>query len=299
VKPKEIGAFVSDLFVETRARVRGMIESQLNELANSDDSVRALHLSEEMSSFGSQPLVLTQAPTSVSQSVAISSAPVEILGNRRTQRRAPWPLIVAMIAGLAAAGLVAATHFEGAANQASSAAVAPHPERTPPAPSPPVPSLPSPSTPPAANAAEPSPAVATIRFGVQPPNARLWLDGVALPAESRARALPANGMKHTLRAEAQGHDPREVEFTATQDLSLEIALPKTENAQLPVGRRRASPSPAPAAKAAVSAPRPAVSAPQPEVSSPKASESEPAKPACTDPFFIAEGGIKRVRPECR
>jgi hypothetical protein len=84
-----------------------------------------------------------------------------------------------------------------------------------------------------------------------------------------------------LRAEARGHVSREIEFVATEDTLFDFSLSKSEVVAV---RRRTPARPEPA--------------PKPAASPARSDKTETPPATCNNPFFIAEGGIKRVRPEC-
>jgi hypothetical protein len=201
--------------------------------------------------------VASKSGTGISQS---SNAPAE------RSNRVFWPII----GGLA---MVAAAVYVGL-NRTTEAPVAPAPANAAPAPA-------QPST----------PAGATVRFSISPPSARLYLDGAELPPGTAAKVLPADGSTHALRAEAEGHAPRSLEFTATGDLTVDLSLTPLSKAAA------AAPEPKSASPRGVPRSRPVArpTAPAP-VNSPAVTV---AKPDCSSPFFLDSDGIKRVRPECR
>jgi serine/threonine-protein kinase len=154
----------------------------------------------------------------------------------------------------------------------------------------------APMTPAAANPApapaQPStPAGATVRFSISPPGARLYLDGAELPPGTGSKVVPADGSTHALRAEADGHAPRSLEFTATGDLTVDLSLTPLSQAHA------AAPEPKSAPSRGVVRGRPVARPPTPAPANSPAVTA--AKPDCSSPFFLDAEGIKRVRPECR
>jgi hypothetical protein len=140
------------------------------------------------------------------------------------------------------------------------------------APKPAVEELPS-----AAAAVEPEPV--TVRFRVSPSTASLFLDDTEVSPETESAALPRDGRKHVLRAEAAGYQTGRLEFVATEDATLDLDLAPLQPVRRVVrARPRGTPPPEPAETT---------------------ERPSPSQANCVSPFFIDELGIKRVRPECR
>jgi serine/threonine-protein kinase len=131
-----------------------------------------------------------------------------------------------------------------------------------------------------------APARVSITLRASPAQARLFLDGEALPANPTTRLFPADGKTHVLRAEAPGFSDASTEFEPTRDTALELTLAPLARVSEPSGTspRRVVRGGRPAAP--VTKPTASVAAPSP-------------KPDCDSPFFLDKDGIRRVRPECR
>jgi serine/threonine protein kinase len=252
VRQKEIGMLVAELFSEQRAELRRVVEAQLKLLESNEGSLSGV------------PVIAVADVTSKSgaEVPAASSAPAA------RSSRVFWPIIV----GLA---LVAGAVYVGLGR------LVPPPQ-------------------PATNVANPAPTPvqpagpsrATVRFSVSPPGATLFLDGTELPPGTASKVLPADGSTHSLRAEAKGHAPRSLEFSANGDLTVDISL--TPIAQ-PPATADAKTGPV---RGPVRGGRPIVSRPV-TTAAPAASPAAPPKADCSSPFFLDADGIKRVRPECR
>lgn len=179
-------------------------------------------------------------------------------------KRRKWPLLAALLALP-----VVAVGFWSYAHWTSEAAPANEPQvKANPAPKPAVKEEPS---------AAAKPSLVTIRFKVTPITATLFLDDRAVAPGTESAVLPDDGRAHVLRAEATGYQTGRTEFVAIEGATLNLELTR-----LPPVRR------------VVVRPRPRVT-PQPPVSV----QHPPSQPNCTNPFFIDERGIKRVRAECR
>jgi serine/threonine protein kinase len=252
VRQKEIGMLVAELFSEQRAELRRVVEAQLKLLESNEGSLSGV------------PVIAVADVTSKSgaEVPAASSAPAT------RSSRVFWPIIVglALVAGAVYVGLGRLVPPPQPANNVAT-----------PAPAPVQPAGPS---------------RATVRFSVSPPGATLFLDGTELPPGTASKVLPADGSTHSLRAEAKGHAPRSLEFSANGDLTVDISL--TPIAQAPAtADAKTGPVRAP-----VRGGRPIVARPV-TTAAPAASPAAPPKADCSSPFFLDADGIKRVRPECR
>lgn len=279
VRQKDIGRLTSELFASTRARIRALIEQQLSSKDAGDST--SLPLFEEGASISgaqSGEVVSNQPATRTSSS-----------GRR-------W-LAAVLTAAAGAAALFGAQRWlvQRAALETATPPLVDASEQARPAPA--VGGEPVAQGQAAASASAPSVRQATIEFQIDPPDARLFLDGEPLPAGTQSRTLPADGAKHTLRAEARGYRTDDVEFEARGNTTVKLSLAKeTSSAR---GRTVARP-PEPRAKTAQPAPASAPAAAPASTPRATAPASTPrAAASCSDPFFIGADGIKRVRPECR
>lgn len=289
VKQKDIGKLVSNLFANSRARLQSLIESQLS-LLDAAEEVPSVHVVDELS----VPMSSIARATELSASASIRE-PAPELSAHMNQGRFRGARSLALLA-LLGAGLGGAWAALKAGNLGSAERAAPSAALTPveavaaqtatqaqPA-----------ATPDAPAQAAPAPTLATVEFDVDPPGAKLFLDGTALPAGVRRQALPPDGSKHTLRAELTGHQEAEVDFKVTGDMTVKLALSRVGSARpRPAAPARRPPAatraPAETAAAPASAPAPAPPPPAPAPT--------PARD-CSDPFFINAQGFKQVRPGC-
>lgn len=271
VKQSEIGGLVSELFAQTRAEIRSRIETQIASL-DAIDSLPSIHLDDELSG--------RSGPKTYAETL-VGPAP-------KKARFVPW-FVMASLAALAVGyaghrGMLrgfypASGAAQGSASEAPATLVAPASAKTT-------------ATIAAAAPAPSAVALATVEFQVEPRGARLSLDGQPLPAGVKSRILPADASRHVLRAEAPNFQAAEFEFVVTRDTSIEVSLNKLGAASRKTASVRGL-------KGAASA-RPPASAEAPVTATAAAAPAPTPAPrrSCDDPFFIAEGGIKRVRPEC-
>jgi serine/threonine protein kinase len=192
---------------------------------------------------------------------------------KKPSRAVAIGLMLAVI-GIAAA---AALGTRGpAATDTEAKAARPAPAAAPAAAAPSVPT-PAPSNVPTAKpAAAPIAPKLRIRVGVQPPNARVTLDGAELEMTFNAE-LARDGKLHYVEASAEGYTPQRFSIPFDTDRELDIVLVEARPERgHRASRRRDRPEPAPAP---VAAPAPA---------------PEPAKPA--DPYSddaVQQRRIKR------
>jgi serine/threonine protein kinase len=110
---------------------------------------------------------------------------------------------------------------------------------------------PSATTPPATSAYK-EPEVVTIEIRVTPSDAKLFVDGVRTDNPHVTRVVPA-AFQHTVHAEAEGYEPRDMTMAFDRERTTEIALTPE-----PRGAVRHAPEPKPSdAKPAISIPLPA------------------------------------------
>ncbi len=273
IKPKDIGAFVSQLFASTRAEIKALVEHQLSRAFEEGTNSADFYSRSEVRPAGIGPGTGSISSSSIS-SGSISNGSTPGVGQPRdlsmfaevvpppAKRR--WVMPVAVVALL---GLGAAFILKG------------NKEVAPPAPAPTVQETEKP--------AEAVPQSATIRFKVEPAEAELFLDDQKLPSNPTSKVLPIDGAVHKLRATASGYIESVSEFSATKDDSIELTLQKVagepEEAASSEPRRSRSKSRHTAA--------PVVAAP--------AAPTAPSRPAtCAQPFYVDSNGIKKVRPEC-
>ena len=266
VKQKDIARYVSNLFADRRAEIQALVERQLA-LAVTDESSRSRSITMtegRTTSTGTRPSFV---PTIVAES------PPE-KGSRGVKI-----LLAAAVLLIAFGGF----YFMRSRAQAEA-----------PKPAVPIPAAPLPAPTPAAT-------TASVELRALPAEAKLFLDGQALPSNPTSRILDIDGKIHRLRAEADGYATATAEFKATRDTVLELSL----NQVTPVATEE--PAGSASAKARTSHGRTnwkrpdTTAAPVPPPQPPPAPTAAPtsAKPAsCAAPFFVDKDGIKRIRPEC-
>src|SRR5262249_40883603 len=133
-----------------------------------------------------------------------------------------------------------------------------------------------------------------IRLSASPPEAKLFFDSEQLPTNPYAGTLPADGVQHTVRAEAQGYSSSSTAFILDRDADIVLALERSKGGatrRSGPDRGRGRPGPVHVGPGPASPPAPA---PAPPVPSPPAT----AKPDCNPPYFVDQRGIKRYKPEC-
>lgn len=150
---------------------------------------------------------------------------------------------------------------------------------------------------PQASAAAPAPprALVELRIEVTPPDARIFLDDVAVPSNPFAAKFPRDGTGHRIRAEAAGYTPDARLVVFDRDVRVEIALsPVTTPGDSPApstaavteaswkrprdARASSSAGSAPGARAGSSA-----AAPAPTTSTPPGLKVDPTDPWATRP----------------
>ncbi len=276
IKQKDIGIFMADLFADKRAEIRALVERQLALIATEESAVSAdfsfLPDSQgnttltQAGATGSNPKLSpgTGSYTLASRS-ATSPAP-EMTQAPPPRARRTWLLaLVPLLLGAAAY----AFWLKPSSNSETPALAKPEPTVS------------------AAPAAPAAPATATLRLRANPERAKLWLDGEQLATNPADRVLPMDGTSHRLRAEAEGFEPKIVDFVASKDETIELSL--TAVPEPPASARRRAPVVrVPPRPAAAPPPAPAAATPAPAAK----------KPNCEHPFFIDSDGIKKLRKDC-
>lgn len=235
VKQREVGSVVNDLFCDTRAKMKEIIESQLR----------------DASALASGP------PPSLEE-----GEPLDNAAKSNAPQGASWRSVafaVVLLGALAGGGaywFVSKTHPPQ-----------PHPVAT---------VVPVTTGTVAAPTTSALPADVDVRIAVTPPEARLTLDGSELPSNPYTGTLPRSDARHVLRAEASGYLATEVNLALDKNVNVKLGLVRAPEG---TGHTRRPPKGVPAPKASASA-------------------APPTMPQCTQPFFVDEQGIKRMRPEC-
>lgn len=258
VKQKELGLCVSNLFADTRAELKALVERQLSlaineeptSIANTGDFSRS-----DVRKYASHTRSNPNLEFGVESGSGSGPAP-----SRR--RWLPW-LGLTIVLALGAGFLAMRSSSQVAAGTNAPAAT---PARTP-----------APSTPAAS--------VATIQFRASPAQAKLFIDDQLLPSNPTSKVLPIDGVVHRLRAEAPGYSSGVEEFSVTGDAALAVDLVKAAAPDQPSARgvRHTYRVTKPARAVPPASAAPVVVAP---------------RPACARPFFVDTDGIKKLRPEC-
>jgi len=236
-RQKDVSKYVSNLFADTRAELKTLVERQLT-LAASDE----VYTTGDFSAKSQVRSTLTTGSRSGTTGSGQSVSGAGLLAEQTSNRR--W----LVVAGGAALFLVGAYFFWPKPVQAPVQPAQPPAQAARPAESPPV-------------VAEP--AKVNLQLRAVPSDARLFLDGEALMGNPSFQMLPVDGKRHLLRAESEGFDTATAEFAATRDDVVELRLEKLAAPSRP-GRRLASPpTKAPAATAPVKSAAPAANCAQP------------------------------------
>jgi serine/threonine-protein kinase len=262
---RQIGKVVDKLFEDVRVRTKALVEAQLSKVAS-------LSWAEYQAS---QQLV--QAPTmTFSNSTAgstISDSVDQMMKSRKRTTYLPW-------LGGAAAMLLFLFLWRTFGKEP-----------------PPIQAAPPPT---AATAVDPPPDKPTtnkvqIRLSASPPEAKLFFDNEQLPTNPYAGTLPADGVQHTVRAEAPNYSSSSTAFILDRDADIVLALEHSKGgaAQTNANDRNARGRPT-----GHQGPAPAAAPPAPAPAPPSPPTPTTAKPDCNPPYFVDQRGIKRYKPEC-
>ncbi|NUP07651.1 MAG: hypothetical protein HOW73_16510 [Polyangiaceae bacterium] len=211
-----------------------------------DDDVPAALRFDRESPVPNSPAAPVAAPTPAPAPTPVAPMPVRVAEVARprekplatapphteheeTGRRSSW-MWIAGAALLVASGVVfyfASSMSSQPANQASPAGTTPEPPPTGSAPpdrnaQAPVASEPAASS--TGSASAESAAQIRLVLDLEPKNARVLLDGVALPPKAKEHVLPKDGKQHELRVEAAGYRKRKLTFVADADVRLVVSL---------------------------------------------------------------------------
>lgn len=224
-RPRELGRLVAELFAQTRADDRSLVERELSRVQP------AVALGGTDTGIGSRlalPALEPQQLTASTRTVSVSTVNEAAKAAPR-RRRLLWAVPI---------GLTLATSVYVLGNREQ-------PERDAAAAEPPVPASAASSVPAPASA----PAEATVRIELRstPSTAKLFLDDQPLLGNPSVRILPKDGSLHRVRAELPGHRTATVELRANQDDAVSLNLVPLPKAQ---GTARATGAPRPAVKSA-------------------------------------------------
>jgi len=230
--PTDIGDFVSALFEDERQRIAGVIEDRLRNVqalpaaGTASESIPRLLLDSPRGSLPdmSSPGAVLERPSSQEPTTPDTlSAPTgaSFVGNVTSHSTAPpaaRPHRTAPVVIAASLGVIAAVGAFGILRSR-----APSPATDAPAASAPV-SVPSASDSPAASASAPVPSTILLRLKAQPPIARFFLDGAPLLSNPHEARVPADSVRHSVRAEAPGFASASVEVFFDRDVELDLVL---------------------------------------------------------------------------
>jgi serine/threonine-protein kinase len=252
---EEVGAYVRDLFAEQRAELRGIIDRQLAALDDAPEtrrepSTRQTPLPEIRGSIppdddasGSVPTTnrrtpMPSAPTEARSNTllgaVLGSEPAPPLVTPMSRRPLFAALGVAFVAASTAAWLLAAQ--KPAAPRADASVTS----------EPPVPTVVLATATERIVPVAPDGSFLRARITVNPAEARILLDGAALPENPFEGKFLRDGAVHRMSFEAAGFLPQSRLAVFDKDLSLDIALqlrPKAGNDAPPSGALSAKPDP--------------------------------------------------------
>jgi eukaryotic-like serine/threonine-protein kinase len=265
VKQKDIARHVATLFADKRAEIKALVERQL-----------ALAGTDETSGSRGIPVLTADVKSTTTTGTHPSWIPTQQGGSLERPRSKLWWLIAPAILLLGIALFLRRSSVDSSAEMQ-------HPA----------------SAPVTAAEVAPSPTSATIEFRATPPEAKLFLDEVALPSNPTSKVMRVDGALHRLRAAADGFSSATAEFTAREDTKLELELtPVTapaSSASADDGNANATSSKGrPHGARPGGRVRPVTEGPAPTATA----TATPKAANCDSPFFVDKDGIKKMRPEC-
>jgi serine/threonine-protein kinase len=270
VKQKEIARYVSELFADTRAQLKALVERQLSMLPADDSS--------SFSREHARDHTPVPGGSSTLRDAASSYVPTQVAGQVTPGRRR-WPWFMVTLGLLLGGGFYARTELlpppvEPTASRATA--------------------LPTAAPPPTAT----PPTRVSISLRAQPAEAKLYLDGKELPSNPTTTLLPPDDKIHEFRAEAPGFVEATTQFSPTRDSALELSLARAErNSE---DRSDSRPGPRRVGGGRVVRPATGTAATANGAATAAATAQAAAqKPDCDQPFFLDKDGIRRVRAECR
>ncbi len=227
----DVGALVETAFAADRAKIRLRIEVRMKELSAAGPASSSL-VDAPASTRGEQPTTVTPAPRSASTgdrviSTVKSGEAMPATANGSDPKRGRGLAALGVVAVAAILGVLIARRSGGDAS-------------------------PSPSASATAAAVE---ATVNLSIAAEPPEARLFLDDVALATNPFHGAMVRSLLARRLRVAAPGFATEERFITFDRDLTLEMALkPAPIGAAAPAATATAAARPSPQA-AGASAPR--------------------------------------------
>jgi hypothetical protein len=137
-----------------------------------------------------------------------------------------------------------------------------------------------PTSPAPTPAAKPALATVSLEASASPGEARLYLDGVALPSNPYIGRIAADNTQHLLRAEAPGYEGSTRAFLANREVAIIMALARTDEPPA-VEIKRGHPATG-----------------SPPAAPPVAPTKSMADDCAVSPYYVDDRNIKVVKPEC-
>ncbi|HVY25654.1 MAG TPA: protein kinase [Polyangiaceae bacterium] len=212
-RPRELSAFVSSLFEDSRTQLKAHIEQELG--VPSEPPTPAPGEVTRSLALDASETAQTRSSTQT-----VSAATLNASDSRASRKRTPWYLAVGLLgAVLAATGITAQSLRKMPGTAPSSRSASAQPVNAP------------------AGTAN-----VRVELRASPSDARLYLDDEPVAGNPASRMLPPDGKVHQLRAELAGYQVSSAEFMATRDAVIELRLDALKATLAP--RTTAAPHPA-------------------------------------------------------
>lgn len=232
---RELGKYVSELFSEDRAKIRGVIEAQLGKAGKSKGptSLPQLSVNGPTSHTGSMELVLPPiSGTPVARSVPEGMGVQESVQEGRRGRVALFGGIALVAVAAIVGTLVIKSRANASTNQPSDTAT--------------ISSGPGPTT-------GPNDTTSVVTITTNPPDAKIMFDDAPLSASPATGRFRRDGARHHLRVEAPGYLPHsEWVVLDSSQTSLDVSLERDKGKAAAVPGKGGSPVAWPAAKPSAS-----------------------------------------------
>lgn len=292
-QPRDVGAVVSDLFKDDRAKTNALIETYVMRARAGANTLDADLPVIEL--LGTPPALHTPMPGSITktnESSFGSLSVVESIGAQNVesagasvQKLPPAPTssrktALAIAGAMVVAGGIGAYALTRSSTPAATTAAAPPPSAPPPPRTEPAPA--------------PPPAIASIEVAIeaQPSNAAITVDDATVSGNPFRGKYRNDGVMHRIRVSAPGYETatRDVAFDRNVALVLELQKPKVAAAPVAPASARRQPAYTPPAK---TVPKTVAKEPEKPVEVPK--PPDPPKPKPAEPQINPNGGQKPVR----
>jgi eukaryotic-like serine/threonine-protein kinase len=235
-KQRDLGNRVAELFADTRAEIRAIIETQMSKAEGMTST--------QLDSLPPVPLYgLGMTPTPSRSRTASTTDGQPVVGSRLRS-------LVLVVGGIAL-GAGALVWLTGHRPAAATPQVAP-----------PVATVAPPVTAPVQ-----APVRTRLTVSVAPGAARVFLDNVELPSNPYSGTYPQDGTRHQIRAEAAGYLAQTTEIALDHDTSVSIALerdrptPRPGHGERPTAARAPAAGPAPSSTASAAPAKPSCAEP--------------------------------------